>query len=95
MRSELRQVLDGMAWAADAVRKWAFVTIAIVISFYITAILSGCKATCAVVDIVHSGCAVLRYHDQLGQEREVVVTHEEVDALGRDVAARRADAGAP
>lgn len=89
------QVLLGLGWAADAVRKWAFVTLAVVIAFYIAAFVAGCTATCAVADVVHSGCVLIRYHDRDGRERELRLSHEEADELAREVATRRGDAGAP
>lgn len=86
------KLLDGLGWAADAVRKWAFVTLAVIIAFYVAVFIGGCTTTCAVIDVAHAGCAVLKYHDKLGNDREVRVTREDVEDFALSVASRRAGA---
>lgn len=56
---------------------------------------SAVGPTCAVIDIAHATCTLIRYREDDGTVREVRVSPEEARAFARTAAARHADGGAP
>lgn len=53
------------------------------------------KTACAVVDAADKACTVVRYMEPDGTVREVQVDRDEVNAFGRQAAARKRNAAPP
>jgi hypothetical protein len=58
--------------------------------------VTGCSATCAVIDLANRACPlVVEYTDRSGEKRTVTVSNDDAVGLAAIKAAARPDGGAP